>query len=107
MAEHLSPKQKAAGRGALQQDRHEKRAGHGGQHQTAGSGGDQPAAAADSDDQLGGVDAAGEVDESPRHLLADDLVVAAAEVAVGLAIILAIYRGLETIDTSKIDLMKW
>ena len=35
------------------------------------------------------------------------MVVAAAEVAVGLAIILAIYRGLETIDASKVDLMKW
>jgi len=35
------------------------------------------------------------------------IVVAAAEVAVGLAIILAIYRGLETIDSTKIDLMKW
>ena len=35
------------------------------------------------------------------------MVVAAAEVAVGLAIILAIYRGLETIDASKINLMKW
>ena len=35
------------------------------------------------------------------------IVVAAAEVAVGLAIILAIYRGLTDIDVSKIDLMKW
>ena len=35
------------------------------------------------------------------------MVVAAAEVAVGLAIILAIYRGFETIDATKIDLMKW
>jgi len=35
------------------------------------------------------------------------IVVAAAEAAVGLAIILAIYRGRETIDTTKIDLMKW
>ncbi len=35
------------------------------------------------------------------------MVVAAAEVAVGLAIILAIYRSFETIDASKIDLMKW
>ncbi len=35
------------------------------------------------------------------------MVVAAAEVAVGLAIILAIYRGFETIDADKIDLMKW
>jgi len=35
------------------------------------------------------------------------IVVAAAEVAVGLAIILAIYRRLETIDSTKIDLMKW
>ncbi|MFC1955651.1 NADH-quinone oxidoreductase subunit NuoK [Chloroflexota bacterium] len=35
------------------------------------------------------------------------MVVAAAEVAVGLAIILAIYRGFDTIDASKIDLMKW
>jgi len=35
------------------------------------------------------------------------IIVAAAEVAVGLAIILAIYRGLETIDATKIDLMKW
>lgn len=35
------------------------------------------------------------------------IVVAAAEIAVGLAIILAIYRGFETIDASKIDLMKW
>ncbi|MFQ6122311.1 MAG: NADH-quinone oxidoreductase subunit NuoK [Dehalococcoidales bacterium] len=35
------------------------------------------------------------------------IVVAAAEVAVGLAIILAIYRGIETIDATKVDLMKW
>ena len=35
------------------------------------------------------------------------VVVAAAEVAVGLAIIFAIYRGLEDIDVSKIDLLKW
>ena len=35
------------------------------------------------------------------------MVVAAAEVAVGLAIILAIYRGLVDIDVTKIDLMKW
>jgi len=35
------------------------------------------------------------------------IVVAAAEVAVGLAIILAIYRGFETIDATKIHLMKW
>ena len=35
------------------------------------------------------------------------MVVAAAEVAVGLAIILAIYRNLETIDATKINLMKW
>lgn len=35
------------------------------------------------------------------------MVVAAAEAAVGLAIIMAIYRGYETIDATKIDLMKW
>jgi len=35
------------------------------------------------------------------------MVVAAAEVAVGLAIIMAIYRYYETIDASRIDLMKW
>jgi len=35
------------------------------------------------------------------------IVVAAAEVAVGVAIILAIYRGIESIDATKIDLMKW
>ena len=35
------------------------------------------------------------------------MVVAAAEVAVGLAIIMAIYRSRETIDVTKIDLMKW
>ncbi len=35
------------------------------------------------------------------------MVVAAAEVAVGLAIILAIYRGLVNIDVTKINLMKW
>jgi len=35
------------------------------------------------------------------------IVVAAAEVAVGLAIILAIYRGFESIDATKINLMKW
>ena len=35
------------------------------------------------------------------------IVVAAAEVAVGLAIIFAIYRGMEDIDVSKIDLLKW
>jgi NAD(P)H-quinone oxidoreductase subunit 4L len=35
------------------------------------------------------------------------LVVAAAEAAVGLAIIMSIYRNRETIDVSKINLMKW
>ena len=35
------------------------------------------------------------------------IAVAAAEVTVGLAIIIAIYRHRETIDVSKIDLMKW
>ena len=35
------------------------------------------------------------------------VVVAAAEAAVGLAIIMAIYRHRETIDATKIDLMKW
>lgn len=35
------------------------------------------------------------------------MVVAAAEAAVGLAIIIAIYRGYQTIDATKIDLMKW
>jgi len=35
------------------------------------------------------------------------MVVAAAEVAVGLAIIIAIYRHRQTIDATKIDLMKW
>ncbi len=35
------------------------------------------------------------------------LVVAAAEAAVGLAIIISIYRNRETIETNKIDLMKW
>ena len=35
------------------------------------------------------------------------MVVAAAEVAGGLAIILAIYRGIAGIDISKINLMKW
>ncbi len=35
------------------------------------------------------------------------IVVAAAEAAVGLAIIIAVYRNRETIESSKIDLMKW
>jgi NADH:ubiquinone oxidoreductase subunit K len=35
------------------------------------------------------------------------MVVAAAEAAVGLAIIIAIYRSRDTIETDKIDLMKW
>jgi NAD(P)H-quinone oxidoreductase subunit 4L len=35
------------------------------------------------------------------------IVVAAAEVALGLAIIISIYRNRETIDTHKINLMKW
>ncbi len=35
------------------------------------------------------------------------IVVAAAEAAVGLAIIMAIYRSRETIDATQIDLMKW
>ena len=35
------------------------------------------------------------------------MVVAAAEAAVGLAIIISIYRYRETIDVTKIDLMKW
>ena len=35
------------------------------------------------------------------------IAVAAAEAAVGLAIIIAIYRSRETIESTKIDLMKW
>lgn len=35
------------------------------------------------------------------------IVVAAAEISVGLAIVLAIFRGFEGIDVTKIDLMKW
>lgn len=35
------------------------------------------------------------------------IVVAAAEAAVGLAIIIALYRNRETIDSIKTDLMKW
>jgi len=35
------------------------------------------------------------------------MVVAAAEAAVGLAIILALYRSREVIDVEKTDLMKW
>jgi len=35
------------------------------------------------------------------------MVVAAAEAAVGLAIIMTIYRGRETIDVTQINLMKW
>lgn len=35
------------------------------------------------------------------------LAVAAAEVAIGLAIILGIYRNYKSIDVDKIDLMKW
>lgn len=35
------------------------------------------------------------------------MVVAAAEVAVGLAIIISIYRNRETVDATKINLMKW
>ncbi len=35
------------------------------------------------------------------------IVVAAAEVAIGLAIILALYRQRGTTDTEKIDLLKW
>ena len=35
------------------------------------------------------------------------MVVAAAEVAIGLAIIIAIYRNRNTIDVNKINLMKW
>ena len=35
------------------------------------------------------------------------MVIAAAEVAVGLGIILAIYRGLADIDTNNINLLKW
>jgi NADH:ubiquinone oxidoreductase subunit K len=35
------------------------------------------------------------------------MAVAATETAVGLAIIISIYRNKETIDANKIDLMKW
>ncbi|MFC1939106.1 NADH-quinone oxidoreductase subunit NuoK [Chloroflexota bacterium] len=35
------------------------------------------------------------------------MVVAAAEAAVGLAIIIAIYRSRETVESTKIDMMKW
>jgi NADH-quinone oxidoreductase subunit K len=35
------------------------------------------------------------------------MVVAAAEAAVGLAIIISIYRSRKTVDATEIDLMKW
>lgn len=35
------------------------------------------------------------------------LVVAAAEAAVGLAIIISLYRNRQTIETTDVDLMKW
>jgi NAD(P)H-quinone oxidoreductase subunit 4L len=35
------------------------------------------------------------------------MVVAAAEVAIGLAIIIAIFRNRDTIDATKINLLKW
>jgi NADH:ubiquinone oxidoreductase subunit K len=35
------------------------------------------------------------------------MVVAAAEVAVGLALIIAIYRSKKSVDSEKFDLMKW
>ena len=35
------------------------------------------------------------------------MVVAAAEVAIGLAIVLTLYRRRETVDVEKADLMKW
>lgn len=35
------------------------------------------------------------------------IVVAAAEAAVGLAIIMALYRYRETVDVTRIDLLKW
>ena len=35
------------------------------------------------------------------------MIIAAAEVTVGLGIILAIYRGLADIDTNNINLLKW
>jgi NADH-quinone oxidoreductase subunit K len=35
------------------------------------------------------------------------MTVAAAEVAIGLAIIIVAYRSRKTIDVDKIDLMKW
>jgi NAD(P)H-quinone oxidoreductase subunit 4L len=35
------------------------------------------------------------------------IVVAAAEASVGLAILIAIYRNRKTIETDKIDLLKW
>ncbi|MCK4362696.1 MAG: NADH-quinone oxidoreductase subunit NuoK [Dehalococcoidia bacterium] len=35
------------------------------------------------------------------------MVVAAAEAAVGLALIIAIYRSRKTVDVEKFDLMKW
>ena len=35
------------------------------------------------------------------------IVIAAAEATVGLAIIMSVYRNRETIDVTKIDLMKW
>ncbi len=35
------------------------------------------------------------------------IVVAAAEAAIGLAIIMSVYRNRETTETDKIDLMKW
>jgi NADH:ubiquinone oxidoreductase subunit K len=35
------------------------------------------------------------------------MVVAAAEAAVGLAIIIALYRSRDTIDATEVDLMRW
>jgi NADH:ubiquinone oxidoreductase subunit K len=49
----------------------------------------------------------GGVDASGQAIALISIAIAAAEVAVGLAIILSVYRRYQTIDVDKINILRW
>jgi NADH-quinone oxidoreductase subunit K len=49
----------------------------------------------------------GSVDASGQAFALFSIAIAAAEVAVGLAIILSVYRRYQTIDVDKINILRW
>lgn len=49
----------------------------------------------------------GDVDASGQAIALISIAIAAAEVAVGLAIILSVYRRYQTIDVDKLNILRW